>query len=246
MRRILCCLIYSLTCCTCPAQQPYKLIDGAAIKLVGTIQLEQRGNNSYLVIQSGKSYEAVFDSDDRRRVREIGISMDGQSKALKALVGQRITVSGVLQLEPVSPYYLNGTLILAKSIRLQNGSVLLPKTEVVVTLPANLTQFQVQVTFSPHASERFTYEAWDSDGHLLPAARDYLSCQLNGPGDVMNCYCADGFAFTGTGEIAGGHLSKFEAPQDGFDFAQFAIDDPVRHYVREAVQCTRKATIAPK
>jgi hypothetical protein len=73
----------------------------------------------------------VFASDDRRTVREIGIIMDGQWDALKVLIGQNVTVSGILQLEPVSPYYLNGTLILAKSIRLQNGSVLLPQTKVV-------------------------------------------------------------------------------------------------------------------
>ncbi len=239
-------LFGALACCTCQAQQPYKLIDGAAIKLVGTIRLEQRGNNSYLVIRSGKSYEAVFASDDRRTVREIGIIMDGQWDALKVLIGQNVTVSGILQLEPVSPYYLNGTLILAKSIRLQNGSVLLPQTKVVAPLPADLAQFHVQVTFSPRASDRFIYEAWDSGGHLLLASRDYLYCRLNGPGDVMNCDCPDGFAFTGTGEIKGGRFSKVEDPQEGFNFAQFEIADTVRHYVREAVQCTRKAAIVPK
>ena len=59
-----------------------------------------------------------------RIVQEIGLTLDGQWDALKALVGQQVSVSGVIQLEPTSPYYLNGTLIVAKSIRLANGSVL--------------------------------------------------------------------------------------------------------------------------
>jgi hypothetical protein len=147
----------------------------------------------------------------------------------------------VIQLEPTSPYYLNGTLIVAKSIRLANGSIFTPKPYNRADLPARLTQFHSLVTFAPRASERWTYKTWDNNGNLLPSSQGYLSCSLNGPGDVMNCFCPDGFVFTATGTVSDGHFTKTETPRDGFDFAQFVIADPVRGSVSEAVECSRQA-----
>src|SRR6185436_17524048 len=107
------------------SQQPNTLINGAHIQLVGTVGLEARVNRTFIVIKPGQSYIAVFDDTDQRRVSEIGITLDGQW--LQPLVGQTISVLGVIQLEPASPYYWNGTLIVAESIRLANGTVLTPK-----------------------------------------------------------------------------------------------------------------------
>jgi hypothetical protein len=230
-----------LACTASLSQQPRSLIDGASIQLVGIVGLEPRGNDAYIVIKPSQPYTAVFDNTDRRRVPEIGLMLDGQWDSLKALVGQKVSVSGVIQLEPTSPYYLNDTLIVARSIRLSNGSVLTPKPHKPVELPASLTQFHSLVAFEPRASERWTYKTWDGDGHLLPGSLGYISCSLNGPGDVMNCYCPAGFVFTATGTVSDGHFTKTEAPQDGFDFAQFEIADPVRRRVSEAVECTRQA-----
>ena len=240
MRRLTLGFVFLLTCGSSLSQHPRSLIDGAPIQLVGAVGFESRGNNAYIVIKPSQSYTAVFDSTDRRIVREIGLTLDGQWDSLKALVGQTVSVSGVVQLESSSPYYFNGTLIVAKSIRLANGSVLTPKPDNQVELPASLTQFHTLVTFAPRASERWTYKTWDNNDHFLPGSQGYLSCGLNGPGDVMNCYCPDGFAFTAIGTVSAGHFTKTEAPQDGFDFAQFSIADPVRHWVSEAVECTRQ------
>ena len=194
------------------------------------------------MLQPDAPYEAIFDTDDHRKVGEIGLSLTGQQEVLQRAVGQRVSVTGTLQLEPASPYYFNGTLILAKSVRLPNGRTLLPLTMTVTTLPKEITQFSALVTFSPHTQKRFTYQAWDAMGHPLPTSGTYLSCGLNGPGDVMNCYCADGFKFTGTGTINHGQFSKTADPQDGFDFAQFEIPEPVQHYVTEAVACVRSVS----
>jgi hypothetical protein len=234
-------LVLLLVCGTSLSQQPRSLVDGAPIQLIGTVGLEPRGNNTYIVIRPGQTYTAVFDNADRRSVQEIGLMLEGQWDSLKALVGQKVSVSGVIQLEPTSPYYLNGTLIVAKSIRLANGSVLTPSPSKSAELPASLTQFHSLVTFAPRASERWTYKTWDNNGHSLPTSQGYLSCSLNGPGDVMNCYCPAGFAFTAKGTISDGHFTKTEAPEEGFDFAQFVIEDPIRRTVSEAVECSRHA-----
>jgi hypothetical protein len=240
MRRLFLGFVLLLVCGASLSQQPRSLIDGASIQLVGTVGLEPRGNNTYIVIKPSQPYTALFDDTDHRRVQEIGLTLDGQWDALKALVGQKVSASGVIQLEPNSPYYLNGTLIVAKSIRLANGSILIPKPYKPLELPASLTRFHSLVTFAPRASERWTYKTWDDNGHLLSGSLDYLSCGLNGPGDVMNCYCPAGFAFTATGTVSDGHFTKTAAPQDGFDFAQFFIADPVRRSVSKTVECARQ------
>jgi hypothetical protein len=118
MRRLFLGFVLLLVCGASLSQQPRSLIDGASVQLVGTVGLEPRGNNTYIVIKPSQPYTALFDDTDHRRVQEIGLTLDGQWDALKALVGQKVSASGVIQLEPNSPYYLNGTLIVAKSIRL--------------------------------------------------------------------------------------------------------------------------------
>jgi hypothetical protein len=240
MRRLTLGFVLLLVCESSLSQKPRSLADGASIQLVGIVGLEPRGNNAYIVIKPAQPYTALFDDTDHRSVNEIGLTLDGQWDALKAVIGQKVSVSGVIQLEPNSPYYLNGTLIEAKSIRLANGTVLIPKPYKPVELPASLTMFHSLVMFGPRASERWTYRTWDNNGNLLPDSRGYLSCGLNGPGDVINCYCPAGFAFTATGTISDGHFTKTAEPQDGFDFAQFSIADPVRRSVSEAVECTRQ------
>ncbi|HWH60458.1 MAG TPA: hypothetical protein VN682_22720 [Terriglobales bacterium] len=241
MRRFILGLVYLLVSYSAQSQQSRMLIDGAAIQVAGTVGLELRGNSAYVVIKPGQPYTAVFDETDHRRVQEIGLTMDGQWDALRALIGQKVTVSGAVQLEPVSPYYLNGTLIVAKSLRLASGTVLTPKRDKPVDIPASVAQFYSRVTFAPRASQRWAYKTWDSGGGLLPDSQGYLSCGLNGAGDVMNCYCPAGFAFTATGTVTDGHFANRQRPQEGFDFAQFVLDDPVHGSISEGVECTRQA-----
>src|SRR5664279_1324385 len=123
MQRLTLGLVWLLACTSSVSQQPRSLLNGAPIELVGTVGLERVGNNVYIVIKPSQPYTAVFDDTDHRRVQEIGLSLAGQWDSLKALVGQKLSVSGLIQLEPTSPYYLNGTMIVAKSIRLANSSV---------------------------------------------------------------------------------------------------------------------------
>jgi hypothetical protein len=221
--------------------QTRSLVGGDHTQIDGTVVLERKGNSAYIVIKPGQPYVAVFDQTDLRTVREIGLAMEGVSESLKALVGQKVAVSGVIQLDPASPYYFNGALIIADSIRLPNGSFLTPKVATEPESPVGLEQFHALVTFTPHSAERWTYRTWDNNGMLLPSSRRDLRCGLNGPGDVMNCFCPAGFSYTATGTIKAGHFTKTqESPKDA-EFAQFAIADPVRRSFSKALECTRHA-----
>ena len=103
MQRLTWSFVWLLACSSSLSQQPRSLIDGAPIQLVGTVGLEPRGNNAYIVIKPSQPYTAVFDNTDHRRVQEIGLTLDGQWDSLKALVGQKVSVTGVIHLEPTSP-----------------------------------------------------------------------------------------------------------------------------------------------
>jgi hypothetical protein len=238
------CAVILILCCVSSVlsqtQQP-RLVDGSPISVEGVLRLEQIGNSHYLVIHTAQAYEAVFDATDSKAVREIQVTLDGQGDALKRAIGQKVLVAGVVVLNEESPYYFNGALIQAKSIRLPGGSVLLPQTTPTPALPQNLTQFHALVTFTPKARDQFTYKAWDASGHFMPSSGVYLSCGLNGPGDVMNCFCPDGFNFTATGTIRDGHFIKTNGPQEGVTFAHFGLDEPVRNFFSAAVECTRTA-----
>ena len=225
-----------MACHLAQAQHVGTLVDGTSISVTGFVLLKNVGNNAYFLLKLAQPYEAVFEETDRRLIREIGLCWDGQRDAIQALVGQNVTVHGQVQLEPVSPYYFNGTCIRADSIQQQNGVTLVPKKQIATPLPAELIQFHSLVTFTPHSSKRFKYQTRDAKGRELPQQDAYLSCGLNGAGDVMNCYCPAGFASTGKGTIG---FSTTETADSGLAFAQFELADPVHGSVRHTVECTR-------
>ena len=222
----------------CRAQQPEKLLDGAHLHLNGTLVMERRGNRSFLMIRTGQEYMAVFDASDTQKVSQIGVTLDGQYESLKKLVGQRVTVDGKLQLEPVSPYYFNGVLLNADSIKPPAGPVLLPKKATAAALPPELKEYSATVIFSAKESS-FSYKAQNADGTPLTPSWQYLSCGLNGPGDVMNCYCAAKFKPVETGQLKGKVFIPEDAIVDDY-FAQFAIPEQVSRSVSRTVKCVRK------
>ncbi len=221
-------------------EQLRQLIDGKPIKVVGVIALEYAGNHHYLVVRPDHPYEAIFDRTDHRKVSEIGLSLDGQWEAMKILVGHKVTVFGVMQLEPTSPYYLNGTLIVARSIELSDGSLLLPRQRKTEILPQSMKDYFVRVTFRPHNWNQFSFDVRDGRGLNASSTSTYISCSLNGPGDVMNCFCPDNFAFSGTGHFEDDRFIRTAEPDADFSFAQFVLPDPVRSSFRsEWIECAR-------
>ena len=225
-----------MACHLAQAQHVEALVDGASISATGVVLLKNVGNNAYFLLKPAQPYEAVFEETDRRLIREIGLCWDGRWDEIRDLVGEKVTVHGLVQLEPVSPSYFNGTCIRADSIQQQNGVTLVPKKQIATPPPADLIQFHSRVTFTPHSPKRFTYKSWDAEGRQLTQSDAHISCGLNGPGDVMNCYCPEGFDSTGKGTIS---FSAAETTDSGVAFAQFEIADPVRGSVRHTVECTR-------
>lgn len=200
---LLCFVLCSLASSRLRAQHIPELNNGAKITVVGTLKLESRGNRYFLTVKPKYPCLANFDKSDQRNVSEIGIFLAGQSIPLRRYIGQDVSVIGVVQLEPVSPYYFNGTLIVATSLQLPDGSVLLPIVKAPAkTLPASVMQYYVLATFSPETAS-FSYKVWNSRGRHIADSRGYMSCGLNGAGNVMNCNCAEGYRPTGLGGMNG-------------------------------------------
>jgi len=190
------------------------------------------------MIRTGREYTAVFDVDDMQKVSEIGVSLEGQYASLKKLVGQRVTIDGKLQLEPLSPYYFNGVLLVADSIKPSAGSVLLPQKAPMAIIPPELKEYLATIVFSAK-QDSFSYKAQNADGTPLTPSGQYLSCGLNGPGDVMNCYCAAKFKPVETGQLKGKVFIPEDAIVDDY-FAQFGIPEQVSRSVSRTVKCVRK------
>lgn len=219
----------------CFAQRDPTLEDGATVTARGTITLQNRGNRAFIVLRTEHSYIAIFDEKDRRTVPEIGIAMPGVD--LEKYVGEVVTVKGSVMLEPASPYYYNGTLITADSIRLSNRTVLLPKN--VPAVPPRAfpwTRYWVLATFSPR-THSFVYRGWGSSRVPVPDTAGLLSCGFNGAGDVLNCFCADGFVATGTGWMQGNRFVLTDKPT--MEFAQFTIPEELKAPISRAVQCSK-------
>jgi hypothetical protein len=238
------CLIFLLLLAfaahTSHAQQLPKLVDGAHIRIAGLLMVEQRENRQFVMVKTKESYLAIFDADDAKQVRELGVELNGRQTELKALAGEQVIVSGKLQLESTSPYYFNGVLIVADSVRAEGSAALLPKMpQKSPPLPEELKQYRATVTFSAK-KDTFLVKAWNIDGKPLASGPPYLSCGLNGPGDVMNCDCSDGFKPVAVerGDIQS--FAKSETVTGDWSFAQFSLPDPAKVPVIRTVTCARK------
>jgi len=221
------------------AQSATELADGQKVKIIGKIALERRGNRIFPMLRVENPFLAIFDKDDRAQVTEIEIILDGQGAEIKKYVGETATIEGRIQLEPVSPYYFNGVAVHAESVTLTNGSVLRPvEFTDQAPLSAQITRFRALATYSP-AQGSFSYQAWDLEGHSLPQGENYLSCGLNGPGDVMNCFCPKGFEVSSFGTRKDGRFSLTERPRPDLPLAQFGIPEDLKGPINKTVECTR-------
>jgi hypothetical protein len=112
-------------------------------------------------------------------------------------------------------------------------------------IPASLQQYHAMVTFTPKYSQ-FTYKIWDSNGHPLPAEPDspaYLMCDVNGGGNVLNCYCAPDFTPTalGTMRLSSRTALFVESSKANTPFAQFGIPENQHDPISKTVECTRRS-----
>lgn len=222
--------------------QPTVLHDGQQVQLTGRLTMEPGGRLQFVTLKTAKAYVPVFKSyqgggDEKgEAVHEIGLSGYSDYPLLYAHRGQQVTVAGRLGTDNITPYFWHGTLLVATSIRLLDGTDLL-RSPVPVPKPgtAATRTFHVTALLSADLAIPWVYSV---EGRPVPERR-FLSCSSNGGGDVVNCFCAAGFHPTRASSLKRGVRSQAELLKDGTT-AQFAVGDGENKLpIKLSVVCSR-------
>ncbi len=174
------------------AQAPVSLHDGQQVVLHGTLALEPAGRLQFVTLKTTASYVPIFKEEGGKDVpgetlHEISLAGYADYGLLYAHRGQPVTVTGKLATDDVTPYFWHGTRLQASSI-LTTGGVDLRGKERGTWIAADLGLYRAKVTLSADLAAPWRYSM---EGK--PAEEKYLSCSSNGGGDVVNCFCAQGF-----------------------------------------------------
>ena len=220
------------------AQDPHTLENGDTVDLRGTLLIKRRGWSEFLVLHTMAPYRLTPDSGDPPQdpVQELGITLSGQDDLLARSAGKAIRVTGRLQLASTSGFYWNGTLVWANTIALSNGEYLNPKIP-EPGLPLAIHHYTASATLQPKLWPRL-YTARDVDTHRSLSTPNLAGCRVNGAGDVLNCFCSDGFR-PAKGLL---HTAAGTAPATMHEtFAQFMLEAPADTPITAEVECTRPA-----
>lgn len=207
-----------------------ELHDQSQVSVTGTLKVEWQGWRRCLFLKTPAPYRLMFDPQESspRQASEIEITLEGQGDDLAQYAGRTLVANGKLQLEAVSPYYCNGAMIIAKDVSLPNGKSLLARPS-DTAVPASIEKYAL----TPRSNWRFS--AQDASGRSL-GAKNMAGCSLNGGGDVLNCFCAEGFKPVSGYSITG--RTRDEGEDQG-GFFQFGLDEEAKHPVTINVECVR-------
>ena len=187
------------------ANQPTRLTDGMPFSVRGKLQIKFRGWASYLVVALDHRYLADFGgSEPVLPVTTVELRSAGNWKRLTPHIGEDVQAEGKLQIDPASPYYWNGVILMAATVQLADGTILRPEAFKAAILPSNLERYVVTVTMLPN-TVNWPHQAVDLDTGKQVPGEDLDGCALNGGGDVLNCGCVEGFRPVRAAVVAHSH-----------------------------------------
>ncbi len=207
--------------------------EGQTVAFEGTMQTRRIANSFYTVLLPASPVTGVLAPDDsqgpqRVAIRHIDVRMDGQYDALRALNGSRVTVIGTLIIDPA--ILMNDAMIEAKEIRVISGKSLFPLSPVAAqAVPVQVKSYVATATFNAK-SGYFDY----SSVPQLERATEFLSCNFSRAGDVLNCFCADGFSAQNNFPSSG--VAELDKPPY---FSQLSVPEYITHDMHWRVTCKR-------
>ena len=217
------------------AQTPI-LHDGDQIDLRGMLVIKRSNWSEFLVLRTARPYRLLPSAEAASpdSIQEFGLTLPGQDDLLARSAGRPIRVSGRLQLAQASSYCWNGTLIFATTVALPGGNYLSPRPP-DPGLPLSVRRYSASATLQPKLWPRL-YTARDLDTHRSISIPNLAGCRVSGGGDVLNCFCSDGFQPTRS------LLHTAAGAQSGTmsqSFVQFALPTPADTPVTAEVECAR-------
>ncbi len=227
---------HPLRAVTLPSQL---LHDGDPVDLRGTLRIERQGWSEILVLHTATLYRLAPGAPDittpSAPTQDFALTLPGQDDLLARSAGRPIRVSGRLQLTPASPYTWNGTLVFATTVALPSGDYLNPRLP-DPGLALSVRRYIATATLQPRLWPRL-YTARDADTHRPLPTPNLAGCHVNGAGDVLNCFCTDGFHPT-SGLL---HNAADSQPATITTFAQFPLPEPASTPITAEVDCVRTA-----
>ncbi len=218
-------------------QTPVLLHDGQQLTLKGVLTPQPAGRLQFVVVRTTQFYVPVmhYDGADHRGepTRDIALSDYHDYAQLYAHRGETVTVTGVVSTDPASPYYLQNMRLGIRSIRGTHGENLLRTSSAAARVAVDTGTYRASALLpaDPAAPWQYRVQGGSGNGDAL------LSCSSNGGGDVVNCYCADGFRPTEAVMLKAGNQSKGDLFPDG-SLAQFGVGEDTAE-VHLSVTCSR-------
>lgn len=219
------------------AQQPVPLRDGQRVVLHGTLTMEPAGRLQFVTVKTTGSYLPIFHEGGGKEssgetLQEIGLAGYADYARLYAHRGQQVTVTGKMSTDDATPYFWHGTRLQATGIRSADGVDLRGKAGATwIAVDTGLYRAEVMLPADLAAPWRYSFEG------KTVGEGTYLSCGSNGGGDVVNCFCAQGFHPMETRSSVGGRPWQGEVLND-MHMAQFRVGDDARA-AELSVTCSR-------
>ena len=231
------CIVLLLACLLCAAaQQPVPLHDGQQVTLRGALTMASAGRLQFVTVKTAEPYVPLFRGDDGTGVpgetlHEISLANFFDYRLLYAHRGEQVTVRGKLMTDEATPYFWHGTRLQATSIVTAAGTDLLGQPR-GTWIPADLSLYHAGLTLPADLAAPWQYTV---DGKTT--SEPFLSCSSNGGGDVVNCFCGQGFHPTEVTSSLGNGPWQGHVLND-MQMAQFSVGDDARAAVL-SVTCSR-------
>ncbi len=222
---------------TAYSQAPVPLHDGQQITISGDLTMEPEGRLQFVTVKTTSSYVPIFVDENHNEVQgatlhEIGLS-GYDYRLVYAYRGQQVTVTGKMLTDEATPYFWRGTRLEVASLRTSDGVDLAARPLAKQAVPKDVTSYSAGATLHANLALPWTYQV---KGKAVTTGT-YLSCSSNGGGDVVNCFCADGFHPVQAGQLMQGARSKGQIYAD-MQMAQFDVGDDATE-VHLNVTCSR-------
>jgi hypothetical protein len=217
-----------------PSPLPSKphLKDNQPFTLKAEMQNKYKGWGRYSTLPLETKTIADLGDQGAKYVKAIELRCEGNNALLLQHSGETVEATGKLHMDGASPYYWNGVVLQADTVKLADGTVLQAHPAEPVKAPAGVESYLVTVTMQPHKAN-WPHETVDlAAGKKLPKQdlATYDGCNLNGGGDMLNCSCVDGFVPVRAGVVPAALDAKDvqtlpAAKMIGPATAQFALPD---------------------
>lgn len=224
-------LLMLLLVAALPAQSPTTLREGQQVTLHGTLVMRPGGRLQFVAVHTTEAYLPMVGGREAKSTQELGLSNYHRYDLLYAHRGQAVIVRGTVSINDASPYYLHNVSLKVASIRLADGTELVGKPRTASRIAVDVGEYQASVALPADLEEPWQYRAQGSPD----MEQRFLTCSSNGGGDVVNCFCADGFHPLHARSTTRGVDAQVLADMH---MAQFGVGDDARR-VELAVTCSR-------